>query len=92
LQEKVHNREEWKKLLRMARNHWILHVPMEWMNEWKTQTMFFKIHISKWHISKKKVTYGNGSSLCLTVPLACHIQKMNTVLIYMSYRTKRSCN
>ena len=28
-QEKVHNREEWKKLLRTARNHHILHVPME---------------------------------------------------------------
>jgi len=31
-QEKVHNREEWKKLLSMARNHRILHMPMEWMN------------------------------------------------------------
>jgi hypothetical protein len=28
-QEKVYNREEWKKLLRMARNHRILHIPME---------------------------------------------------------------
>jgi hypothetical protein len=28
-QEKVHNKEEWKKLMRMARNHRILHVPME---------------------------------------------------------------
>jgi hypothetical protein len=28
-QEKVHNREEWKKLLRTARNCRILHVPME---------------------------------------------------------------
>jgi len=28
-QEKVHNREEWKKLLRTARNRHILHVPME---------------------------------------------------------------
>ena len=28
-QEKVHNREEWKKLLRTARNHRILHVPKE---------------------------------------------------------------
>jgi len=28
-QDKVHNREEWKKLLRMARNHNILHMPME---------------------------------------------------------------
>jgi hypothetical protein len=30
-QEKVHNREEWKKLLRTARNHQILHMPMELM-------------------------------------------------------------
>jgi hypothetical protein len=28
-QEKVYNREEWKKLLRMARNRHILHMPME---------------------------------------------------------------
>ena len=28
-QEKVHNREEWKKLLRMARNCHILYMPME---------------------------------------------------------------
>jgi len=28
-QEKVHNREEWKKLLRMSRNRRILHTPME---------------------------------------------------------------
>jgi hypothetical protein len=28
-QEKVHNREEWKKLLRTERNHRILHMPME---------------------------------------------------------------
>jgi len=31
--ERVYNREEWKKLLRMARNHHILHMPMERMNE-----------------------------------------------------------
>jgi hypothetical protein len=28
-QEKVYNREEWKKLLRTARNRCILHMPME---------------------------------------------------------------
>jgi len=28
-QEKAHNREEWKKLLRTARNHRILHMTME---------------------------------------------------------------
>ena len=27
--ERVHNREEWKKLLRTARNCHVLHVPME---------------------------------------------------------------
>jgi hypothetical protein len=32
-QEKVYNREEWKKLLRTARNRHILHMPMELMNE-----------------------------------------------------------
>jgi hypothetical protein len=33
-QEKVHNREEWKKFLRTTRNRRILHMPMECMNEW----------------------------------------------------------
>jgi len=28
-QEKVHKREEWQKLQRMARNHRILHMPKE---------------------------------------------------------------
>jgi len=28
-QENVHNREEWKKLLRRARNRHILHMPIE---------------------------------------------------------------
>jgi len=28
-QEEVHNREEWKKLLRTARNRLILHTPVE---------------------------------------------------------------
>jgi hypothetical protein len=27
--ERVYNREEWKKLLRMAMNHQILHIPMK---------------------------------------------------------------
>jgi hypothetical protein len=32
-QEKVYNREEWKKLLRTARNRHIMYMPMELMNE-----------------------------------------------------------
>jgi len=38
-QEKVHNREEWKKLLRRARNCHILQMPTEWMNESSTLIM-----------------------------------------------------
>jgi hypothetical protein len=33
-QEKLYNKEEWKKLLRMARNRRILHMAIEWMNEY----------------------------------------------------------
>jgi hypothetical protein len=32
-QEKVYNREEWKKLLRTARNCHIVHMVVGWMNE-----------------------------------------------------------
>jgi len=32
-QVNIHNREEWRKLLRTARNRHILCMPMEWMNE-----------------------------------------------------------
>jgi len=31
--ERVYNRQEWKKPLRMKRNHCILHMPVERMNE-----------------------------------------------------------
>jgi hypothetical protein len=31
--ERVYNREEWKKHLRMARNRRILPIPIEWLNE-----------------------------------------------------------
>jgi len=37
--ERFCNREEWKKLLRTARNRCILHIPMEWMNEWMNKRM-----------------------------------------------------
>jgi len=40
-QEKVHNRKEWKKLLRMARNRRILHMPMERMNGMLLPLKFF---------------------------------------------------
>jgi hypothetical protein len=32
-QEKVYNREEWKKLLRTARNCHIVHLAVGWMDE-----------------------------------------------------------
>jgi len=36
-QEKVHNREEWKTLMRTPRNRGILDMPVEW-NEWNYRT------------------------------------------------------
>ena len=36
-QDKVHNREEWKKLLRTARDRRILHMPMELINTVKSR-------------------------------------------------------
>ena len=39
-QEKVHDREEWKKLLRTARNRRILHTPM---NEWIKFTVSWQV-------------------------------------------------
>jgi hypothetical protein len=37
-QEEVHNREEWKKLLRTARDRHILHMPMAQMNGYNCRT------------------------------------------------------
>ena len=31
-QEKVYDREEWKRFLRTARNHHILYMPMDWID------------------------------------------------------------
>jgi hypothetical protein len=45
-QEKVRNREEWKKLLRTARNRRILHMQMEWMN-WITELVRIGVCLMK---------------------------------------------
>ena len=42
-QEQVHNKEEWKKLLRTARNLCILHMSMKWMNEYTCVKHVFEI-------------------------------------------------
>ena len=33
-QEKVYDREEWRRLLRTAKNHRILFMPMDWLIDW----------------------------------------------------------
>jgi len=44
-QEKVYDREEWRRLLRTARNHRILFMTMDWLieNEHNTFASFFKL-------------------------------------------------
>ena len=49
-QEKVHNREEWKKLLRTARDRQILHMPMEWMNGNLAPGMCLAFLIAMWYL------------------------------------------
>ena len=55
-QEKVHNREEWKKLLRMARNRRILHMPMERMNSFDMVNfnILKKVYIGQAHLDFRK--------------------------------------
>jgi hypothetical protein len=47
-QEIVYNRQEWKKLLGMARNHCILHMAMEQINEWS-------LKISTYHLLEQNI-------------------------------------
>jgi len=57
---KIHNREEWKKLLRMARNHHILHMAMERMNEF---SYTYVIRNNKIHTLYNNIIFrlGNGT-------------------------------
>ena len=48
-QEKAYDREEWKRFLRMARNHHILYMPMDWL-----------IVLVNLHIKHTKVSYRGG--------------------------------
>jgi hypothetical protein len=43
--EKVYDREEWKKLLRMARNRRILHMPMD-KNRMTAGLLFAKYYLT----------------------------------------------
>ena len=56
-QEKVLNRDEWKKLLRMARNRHILHMPKEWMNEWMYLQAVYVQEINSKHLLSNKVWF-----------------------------------
>ena len=50
--EKVYNREEWKKILRMVRNCCILHIPMEWMNVSQGK-MLLSVHSITSHMAEE---------------------------------------
>ena len=61
-QEKVHNREEWKKLLTTAKNCRFLHMPMEWINA-------NSLHSTK----LPHETFSPQSQICVMVCLICVI-------------------
>ena len=56
-QEKVQDRKEWKKLLRMARNRQILHTPLEWMNEGWLDSKDIVLHVWIIYILSFSVTF-----------------------------------
>jgi hypothetical protein len=47
-QEKVYDREEWKKLLRTARNRHILHMPMEENRIWANFVILKPLKSADW--------------------------------------------
>ena len=63
VEERVYNREEWKKLLRTARNSRILHMPMEWMNKHLVSLLFsMKSHSSSFTLKQSCYHYHFSSN------------------------------
>ena len=81
-QEKLRNREEWKKLLRMARNRCIMHTPMEWMKGFITiftQSCCWSLFWARWFQS----TFSHPISSRSILILLSHISSraINLLLI-----------
>ena len=105
-QEKVHNKGEWKKLLRTARNRCILHMPMEWMNNRKkvnnenntaagklTNTPTYK----QWHLCcmcvQKEICYERYNIHVWLHHLDCALNSVTHLLTYiwMTYQGHFLC-
>ena len=73
---KLHNREEWKKLPRTARNRHIVHMPMEWMNE-----KWFSIEVEH-----NEIAADGFSPNRFQMPIAVTevFWELSTVVIYVS--------
>jgi hypothetical protein len=74
-QKRVYNKGDWKKLLRMARNRYILHVAMEWINEY-VRKIWCRIISVIGHCSTILMFY--------IFTLICH-QQVAIVLVYLFY-------
>ena len=95
-QEEVHNREEWKKLLRMARNRRILHMPMEWMNNRKKENNENNTAAGKltntpthkqWHLCcacvQKEIRYERYNIHVWLLHLDCALNSVTHLLTYI---------
>ena len=99
-QEKVYDREKWKKLLRTARNHHILHMPMEWMNVFWDVTPCHLIEVLHWLEEHSATVLKISESYSVTSISSCnitqHYHSENNVLywpvfLYLYSITKRFC-
>ena len=87
--ERVNNREEWKKLLRMARNHRILHMPMEWMNDMRASSIpdTFDIYLPFFETNKPLKNLKPDSLLYHLINFLC--SPSDTLWIFNHLKTKR---
>ena len=51
----MYDREEWKRLLRTARNHRILYMPMDWLIDFLLQFFVLLNYGQMWNITVKFV-------------------------------------
>ena len=87
--ERVCNREEWKTLLRMARNRRILHMPMEWMNDIYMYVWLFhkdqhkREPIFEWTVHvitvKRQISHADYHSLALAYSWSIIMWQVNSV-------------
>ena len=77
----INNRNSWRRLLRMARNHRILQSPNEWMNEWMNEWKqnFGLLHkyFNSSTFSKELLLFSTLWLFCILISRHDHVHSQN---------------